>query len=137
VKVDDFEVPDDLYYTKEHDWLKKEGEKCRIGLTDYAQKSLREIVFVDLPQASKKFSQMQSMGTVESVKAVADVYSPVSGEVVEVNQKLVDSPELVNNSPYGEGWIAVIKPSNLEAELKNLMNAKSYGDFLKASLSKK
>jgi len=77
------------------------------------------------------------MGSVESVKAVADVYSPVSGEVVEVNQKLVDSPELVNNSPYGEGWIAVIKPSNLEAELKNLMNAKSYGDFLKASLSKK
>ena len=94
------QVPDGLYYTKEHEWLKVEnGNKCRVGVTDYAQHSLHEIVYVDLPKPGSKFDQMQSLGTVESVKAVADVFSPISGTIVEVNTALSDAPELVNKSP--------------------------------------
>jgi len=137
MKVGEYEVPDDLYYSREHEWMKVEAGMCRVGLTDYAQKSLHEVVFVDLPKAGMNVSQAQSIGTVESVKAVEDVFSPVSGEVVEANQNLPDKPELVNQSPYGEGWIAVIKPSNLDAETKNLLDAKSYCEFLKSVIEKK
>ncbi|HID17271.1 TPA: glycine cleavage system protein GcvH [Candidatus Bathyarchaeota archaeon] len=136
MKVGDYEVLEDLYYTEEHEWLKIEGELCRMGLCDYAQKSLHEIVFVELPKVGAKVSQMESVGSVESVKAVADVFSPVSGEIVEVNAKLEDSPELINESPYGEGWIAVLKPSNLQEEVKNLMDAKAYAEFLKSIVEK-
>jgi len=137
MKVGEYEVPDDLYYSREHEWMKVEGDKCRVGLTDYAQKSLHEVVFVDLPKTGMNVSQAQSVGTVESVKAVADVFSPVSGEIVEANQSLPDRPELVNQSPYGDGWIALIKPSNVEAEIKNLLDAKGYGEFLKSIIQKK
>jgi len=137
MKVDEYEVPDGLYYSKEHEWMKIEGDKCRIGLTDYAQKSLHEVVFVDLPKIGTNVSQAQSIGTVESVKAVADVFSPVSGEIVEANQNLPDKPELVNQSPYGDGWVAVIRPSNLDAEIKNLLDAKGYCEFLKSIIEKK
>jgi len=134
LKVNDYEVPGGLYYTKEHEWVKLEGNNCRIGVSDYAQKSLHEVVFVDLPKVGAKITRSQSLGSVESVKAVADVFAPISGEVTEVNAKLADSPELVNQQPYGDGWIAIIKPSNLEAELKNLLDAKSYADFLRTQL---
>ena len=127
----EYNVPEGLYYTKEHDWVKVEGDKCRIGVTDYAQKSLHEIVYVELPKPGAKVGQMQSLGTVESVKAVADVYSPVSGEVLEVNNGLSDAPELVNKSPYGDGWITVIKPDDLKRDMPGLMNAQGYGEFLK------
>ena len=137
MKVDEYEVPDGLYYSREHEWMKLEGNKCRIGLTDYAQKSLHEVVFVDLPKIGTNVSQAQSIGTVESVKAVADVFSPVSGEIVEANQNLPDKPELVNQGPYGDGWVAVIKPSNLDAEIKNLLDAKGYYEFLKSVIEKK
>jgi len=137
MKVDEYEVPDGLYYSKEHEWMKVEGDKCRIGLTDYAQKSLHEVVFVDLPKIGTNVSQAQSIGTVESVKAVADVFSPVSGEIVQANQNLPDKPELVNQSPYGDGWVAVIRPSNLDAEIKTLLDAKGYCEFLKSVIEKK
>ena len=137
MKVDEYEVPDDLYYSKEHEWMKIEGDKCRVGLSDYAQKSLHEVVFVDLPKIGMNVSQAQIVGTVESVKAVADVFSPVSGDIVEANQNLPDRPELVNQSPYGDGWIAVVKPSNLDAEIRNLLGAKDYCEFLKSIIEKK
>jgi len=137
MKVDEYEVPDGLYYSREHEWMKQEGGKCRIGLTDYAQKSLHEVVFVDLPKVGTNVSQAQSIGTVESVKAVADVFSPVSGEIVEANQNLPDKPELVNQSPYDDGWVAVIKPSNLDVEIKNLLDANGYCEFLKSVIEKK
>jgi len=132
--VNDYEVPEGLYYTKEHEWVKLEGGNCRIGVSDYAQKSLHEVVFVDLPKVRAKIVRSQSLGSVESVKAVADVFAPISGEATEVNAKLADTPELVNQQPYGDGWIAVIKPSNLEAELKNLLDTKSYADFLRTQV---
>ena len=133
----EYNVPEGLYYTKEHEWVRLEGDKCRVGVTDYAQKSLHEIVYVELPKAGTKVIQMQSLGTVESVKAVADVYSPVSGEVVEVNKSLSDAPELVNKGPYGEGWITLIKPSDLKKELSGLMSPQAYKDFLKTITDKK
>ena len=132
--MNDYEVPEGLYYTKEHEWVRVEGNNCRIGVSDYAQKSLHEVVFVDLPKIGAKIVRSQSLGSVESVKAVADVFAPISGEVTEVNAKLADTPELVNQQPYGDGWIAVIKPSNLAAELKNLLDAKSYADFLRTQV---
>jgi len=132
--VNDYEVPEGLYYTKEHEWVRVEGNNCRIGVSDYAQKSLHEVVFVDLPKIGAKIVRSQSLGSVESVKAVADVFAPISGEVTEVNAKLADTPEFVNQQPYGDGWIAIIKPSNLEAELKNLLDAKSYADFLRTQV---
>jgi len=134
LKVNDYEVPEELYYTKEHEWVKVEGKVCRIGVTDYAQRSLHEIVFVDLPKVGAKVNQSQSLGSVESVKAVADVFAPISGEVQETNAKLADAPELVNQQPYGDGWIVVIKPFNLEAELKDLLDARAYADFLKTQV---
>jgi len=131
LKVNDYEVSEGLYYTKEHEWVKLEGNSCRIGVSDYAQKSLHEVVFVDLPKVGSQITRFQPLGSVESVKAVADVFAPISGEVTEVNAKLADTPELVNQQPYGSGWIAIIKPSNLEAELRNLLDAKGYAGFLK------
>jgi glycine cleavage system H protein len=136
MKINDYEVPEDLYYTKEHEWVRIEGKKCRIGITDYAQKSLHEIVFVDLPKVGTKVSQMQPIGAVESVKAVADVFSPLSGEVIEVNNKLMDSPELLNKAPYSDGWMILIEPSNLDEEIKKLFDAKSYSDYIKSLLEK-
>lgn len=133
----EFQVPAELYYTKEHEWVKIEGDKCRVGVTDYAQDSLHEIVYVDLPKVGTKVNQMQSIGTVESVKAVADVYSPVSGQVLETNSALSDAPELVNKSPYGDGWITVIRPDDLNKDLPGLMKADAYSDLVKKITTKK
>ena len=133
----DFAVPEELYYTKEHEWIRVEGDKCRVGVTDYAQDSLHEIVYVDLPKVGAKVAQMQSLGTVESVKAVADVYSPIAGDILEVNNALSDSPELVNKSPYGEGWITLIRPGDLKKDLSKLMKPEAYRDLLKSIIQRK
>src|SRR5438093_9779679 len=96
----EFKVPEDVYYTREHEWVRLEGDKCRVGVTDYAQNSLHEIVYVDLPKIGAKVTHMQSLGTVESVKAVADVYSPISGTIIVVNNTLSAASELVNMNLY-------------------------------------
>jgi glycine cleavage system H protein len=137
LKVADSDVLEGFYYTKEHEWMKQEGERCRIGITDYAQKSLHEVVYVDLPNMGKSLSRNESFGTVESVKAVSEMYAPVSGEVVERNEKLVDSPELVNQDPYGAGWIVVVKPSRLQDDLKSLLSPEAYAKFLEEVTKKK
>ena len=137
MKVDGYEIPEALRYTKEHEWILVEGEKCRVGITDYAQKSLHEVVYVDLPQIGKQLSQSEVFGTVESVKAVSELYLPVSGEIIERNERLVQSPELVNQEPYGAGWIVVVKPSRLEADTKALLTAESYASYLKELAKKK
>jgi glycine cleavage system H protein len=133
----EYAVPEDLYYTKDHEWVRVEGDKCRVGVTDYAQQSLHEIVYVELPKVGLKVTQMQSLGTVESVKAVADVYSPLSGEVLEVNNTLSDAPELVNKSPYGNGWITLIRPQDLKKDIPSLLKAQAYRGFLKQITEKK
>jgi glycine cleavage system H protein len=128
--VEGKEIPGELKYTKEHEWVRVEGDNCRIGITDYAQNSLHEVVYADLPKVGRVLGKGESFGTVESVKAVSEVYSPVSGEVMETNQKLIDAPELVNQQPYGEGWLILMKPSKLGEELSSLMPAKEYGELL-------
>ncbi len=122
VTVNDVEVAEGLYYSKDHVWLKIEDGKCRIGIADHAQKQLKEIVVVDLLDEGDEVSQGDSFGEVESVKTVSDLISPISGTITEVNGELEDSPELVNESPYDEGWMIVVEPSDLDAELENLMN---------------
>ena len=129
-------VPDGLYYTKEHEWVRVEGDKCRVGVTDYAQNSLHEIVYVELPKVGVKVAQMQSLGTVESVKAVADVYSPIAGEVLEVNNSLSDAPELVNKTPYSDGWITLIRPADMKKDLGTLMSPQAYKELLKTVAGK-
>ena len=122
VKIEGYEVPEGLYYTKEFEWLKIEGDKVRIGVTDYAQKQLREIVYAELPSPGSETKQNEPYGTVESVKAVSDLIAPISGEILEVNAEVQSKPELLNEDPYEKAWLLVVKPSNLQAELPNLMD---------------
>jgi glycine cleavage system H protein len=124
------ENPADRRYSKEHEWAKDNGNgTVTMGITDYAQEMLTDIVYVELPAPGKKVKQMETVAVVESVKSVSDVYSPVSGEVVRVNQLLENKPELINQDAFGEGWIAVIKMDN-PAELSVLMDAAGYTSFL-------
>jgi glycine cleavage system H protein len=121
--------PADLRYTKEHEWAKIEGNRARVGITDYAQSELGDVVFVELPKVGTRVAQTQGFGVVESVKAVSDLFSPLSGEVTEVNVELSQKPELVNQDPYGKGWMIVIELSNPK-ELEALMTAAQYEGFL-------
>ena len=124
---EEYKVLDGVYYTKDHEWVKKQPDGTAvIGVSDYAQKQLHEIVYVELPDVKKEVQQAEVMGAVESVKAVSDVYAPLSGTVVEVNEELLDSPELINQDPYGKGWVAKIRPKRLDEDLKRLMDAKAY-----------
>jgi glycine cleavage system H protein len=121
VKVDNYEVPEGLYYSKDFEWIKIEGDKVRMGITDYAQKQLREIVYAELPEARTEVKQNEPYGTVESVKAVSDLVAAVSGTVEEVNEEIQSQPEILNEDPYEKGWLLIVKPSNLQADLANLM----------------
>src|SRR5262245_52230325 len=118
-------VPADLKYTKEHEWAKVEGDRARIGITDFAQKELGDVVFVELPKVGARLSSMKTFGVVESVKAVSDLYAPLSGEVVEVNTALAKKPEIVNQDPYGQAWMLVVALANPK-ELDGLMSAADY-----------
>jgi len=122
VKVDDYEVREGLYYSKEWAWVKVEDGKARIGITDYAQKQLREVVFAELPNVGDEIVKGEPFGTVESVKSVSDLVAPISGKIEEVNEEVVDNPQLINEDPYGKGWLIVVSPSNLDEDLKTLMS---------------
>jgi glycine cleavage system H protein len=120
-------VPEELQYTKSHEWVRTEGDTATLGITDYAQDELGDIVFVELPEAGTTFDAGDSFGTVESVKAVSDLYTPVGGEVVEVNEALGDNPEKINEDPYGEGWIVKLSVSD---EGTDLLSASDYEQLL-------
>ncbi len=122
--------PEDLKYSKEHEWVRLSGNTATIGITDYAQDQLGEIVFVELPDEGEDFDKEDAFGVVESVKSVNDVYAPVSGRILEINDPAVDSPEIVNEDPYGEGWLVKIELSD-QKELKDLMTAKQYEAYIK------
>ena len=129
---DEYKIEEGYYYTKEHEWAKKiDDGKVVVGVDDYAQAQLHEIVYVELPELDSDVGQMDAVGAVESVKAVSDFYCPVSGKVVEINESLLDAPEQINIDPYGEGWIAKLEPANLDADLDNLMDAAAYREYLK------
>jgi len=121
--------PADLRYSKEHEWVRAEGDTATVGITDYAQDQLGDIVYLDLPAARANVTQLEKLGEIESVKAVSDLYSPVSGEVVEVNQEAIDSPELVNNDAYGRGWLIKVRMSDA-SELDKLLTAQAYEELV-------
>lgn len=125
VKVDEHEVAEGLWYSKDYMWAKIEDGKAKIGITDYAQKQLREIVFAELPNVGDKIVKDEPFGTLESVKAVSDLVAPLSGTIEQVNEKVTSSPEILNEDPYGKGWLIIVSPTNLEEELKSLMNFES------------
>jgi len=120
-----YKVEPDLKYIPEHDWVKIEGDIVIIGVTDYAQKSLKDVVYVELPEVGEKFKSKDIFGSIESVKAVSELICPVSGEIIEINEEVVDAPEKVNEAPYAT-WLIKIKPSNLEEEWKKLMSPEEY-----------
>lgn len=122
-------VSKDLKYTKNHEWVKVEGKRVKVGITDYAQRELGDIVFVDLPGVWEQVDTDSVIATIESVKSASDIYAPVSGEIIEVNEALQDSPELVNQDPYNKGWIAIIEPSHPQ-ELKRLLSAAEYAALI-------
>lgn len=124
------EIPTDLKYRESHEWVREEdGEGVVVGITDHAQAELGDMVFVELPEPGMSYTQGDACAVVESVKAASDIYAPVSGEVVEVNEALQDDPGLVNNDPYGDGWLFRMEPSD-ESELDDLMNAEEYSDSI-------
>ena len=124
-EINELNFPDDLRYAKSHEWARPEGNTVKIGITDYAQDQLGDIVFVEMPEAGETFAQGAEFGTVESVKAVSELYMPIGGEVVSVNSPLEDAPELVNNTPYSDGWMIEIKPED-PAQLDGLMTKDDY-----------
>jgi glycine cleavage system H protein len=126
------EFPEDLRYSKEHEWVRMEGERLRVGITDFAQDSLGDVVYVDLPEPGTNVESGRSMGEVESTKSVSDVFSPVTGTITERNDLLADRPELVNEQPYGDGWLVIIEPSESEQETA-LLDAAAYRAFLEES----
>ncbi len=122
-------IPADLRYTRDHEWAKREGDQLRVGITAFAQEQLGDVVFVELPKIGARVTARQSFGVVESVKAVSDLFAPVTGEVLEVNGDLVKSPEIVNQDPYGKGWMIAVKPVNAE-EWNELLSPAQYEAFL-------
>ena len=121
--------PEDLHYTKQHEWVRLSGEVGVVGITDHAQKELGDIVYVDLPRVGAKVEQAKVMGSVESVKAVSDIYSPVSGEVIEINEALATAPEKLNESPHGDGWMVKIRLS-VPDEIPGLLSAADYAKYV-------
>jgi glycine cleavage system H protein len=122
-------VPDDLRYSKEHEWIRADGDVATIGITHFAQEQLGDVVFVELPKVGTKVTAHQAFGVVESVKAVSDLFAPISGEVVETNGELPQKPETVNKDPYGKGWMIIVKPSNA-GEWDQLLSPAQYEQFV-------
>ena len=125
------DVPEELRYTKEHEWARVEGDRARVGITAFAQEQLGDVVFVELPKVGATVTSMKTFGVVESVKAVSDLFAPLTGEVVEVNAELAKKPEVVNSDPYGQGWMLVIKLAK-PAEVGELMTAEAYRRFVES-----
>lgn len=122
-------IKENLCYSEDHEWVREEENCLVIGVSDFAQEELGDIVFVELPEVGEEFEKKDSFGVLESVKAVSDIFTPVSGKIVEVNEDLIDNPELINEDPYGEGWLIKIDPAD-DYELDALLSAEEYADFM-------
>jgi glycine cleavage system H protein len=136
MEIQGYHIPDELLYTKEHEWAKLEGQVVKVGITDYAAKTLNDVVYVAAPKVNDRVSQFKTMGTVESIKAVSELYSPISGTVSGVNAQLDTHPELVNKSPYEEGWLVEVKADDFGSERTKLLDAKGYAAHLQGLLKK-
>lgn len=129
-ELNELHLPDEIRYTEDHEWAKKAGDTIKIGISDYAQDQLGDVVFVELPRVGAVFDRKQQCGVIESVKAVSEMYMPIGGEVVAVNPELEGAPELLNKDPYGKGWMFEVKPAKIE-EYDQLMDKRAYLDMLK------
>ena len=127
------EFPNDLRYTAEHEWTRPDGDRVVIGITDHAQHELGDVVYVELPEVGAELTQGSPFGVIESVKAASDLFAPLSGEVVAVNGALESAPQLVNESPYGDGWIVTIRPGRMDAEEAKLMDAEAYSRLVQSA----
>ena len=136
MKLQSYDIPDDLLYTKEHEWAREVGPSVRVGITDYAAKTLNDVVYVAPSRVNDKVVQFKSMGTVESIKAVSELYSPLSGTVTRVNVELDSHPELVNKSPYSEGWLVEVKALDFASDRERLLDAKRYAAHLETLVKK-
>ena len=122
-------IPENLKYTVDHEWVMIEGDRAKVGITDYAQEALGDVVFVDIPELGKRVTVGETVTEVESTKSVSDIYAPLEGEIIEINQELDDSPELLNGDPYGEGWIFILKLSETTST-ESLLSAKDYRELV-------
>jgi glycine cleavage system H protein len=122
-------IPENLKYSKDHEWVKAEGETAAIGITDYAQHALGDVVYIDMPRVGDKLAAHEAFGSVESVKAVSEIFTPIAGEIVEVNDALNDTPEAVNNDPYGEAWMIKVKMDN-PGDADGMLSAEEYEEYL-------
>jgi len=122
-------IPENLKYTVDHEWVMIEGERAKVGITDYAQDALGDVVFVDIPEIGKRVTVGETVTEVESTKSVSDIYAPLEGEIIEINQELDDSPELLNGDPYGEGWIFILQLSETTST-ESLLSAKDYRELV-------
>jgi glycine cleavage system H protein len=129
-EISELNLPENVRYAEDHEWTRQDGDKVRVGISDYAQDQLGDVVFVELPQAGDKFSKGDAFGSVESVKAVSELFMPIGGEISAINSKLEDEPELVNSQPYGDGWMIEVKVDNA-SELDQLMDKNAYLEMLK------
>mgnify|MGYP006270532381 CR=1 FL=1 len=130
MKYQDYEIPESLSYSKGHEWVRLEGKEAVVGITDFAQKQLHEVVYVEVPREGSGVKQFENMGSVESVKSVSDVFSPVTGKIAKVNGELADSPELVNQEPYGGGWLARVSLADFKKDKGRLLTAEQYRQYL-------
>lgn len=129
-ELDELTIPEDLFYAEDHEWARPENGKVRAGISDYAQDQLGDIVYVEFPEPGQVFEKNEPFGSIESVKAVSELYMPIGGEILEINKALNEYPDLVNKSPYDEGWLILIKPTD-KSELESLMNKDAYFEMLK------
>lgn len=132
----EYNTPADLHYAKSHEWVRADGEEIVVGISDYAQHALGDVVFVDLPDVGRTVTAGETFGVVESVKAASDVYAPVGGEITAINDALLNAPETLNTDPYNEGWMLRIKPADLEADRANLLDASAYEQHVEDEASK-
>lgn len=131
-----YQTPAELSYAKSHEWVRVDGDEVVVGISDYAQHALGDVVFAELPEIGRQLSVGETFGVVESVKAASDVYAPISGEVTAINDELLNTPETLNTDPYGEGWMLKIKPSNLEQDRAQLLDAAAYEQHIEDEASK-
>lgn len=134
--MSEYNTPQDLFYAPTHEWVRPDGDDVTIGISDYAQHALGDVVFAELPEVGTTLRKGQPLGVVESVKAASDVYAPVSGEVIEINEALLDAPETLNSDPYGDGWMIKLRPTNLDGERSALFEPTAYAQHVEDEASK-
>jgi glycine cleavage system H protein len=136
IEIEGYKIIEDLLYSKDHVWIKIENNKAKIGITDYIQKNLHDIVYIELPEINSNISQGKQIALIESIKTISEIHSPLTGKIIKINEELKSKPELINESPYEDGWIAIIEPKNFEKEKNNFLNFEKYLEYIKEIIEK-